>query len=64
MRKQYIQYVIGFAAGAILTGLASAELVLDAQDAAHRTQVQYADCKMIGDYPSNADVLPEDGDQQ
>jgi hypothetical protein len=63
MRKQYMQYVIGFAAGAILTGLATAELVLNAQDAVTRTQVQYADCKAVGDYPTAADMLPGDTGQ-
>ena len=55
-QKKYIHYVFGFIAGSTLTAFASAELVLDAQDAAHRTEIQYADCKMVGDYPTKADV--------
>lgn len=63
MRQNYIRYVAGFIAGATLTGLASAELVLNAQDAVTRTQVQYADCKVVGDYPTAADMQPGDTGQ-
>jgi hypothetical protein len=56
VKRAYIQYVIGFAAGAVLTMLAGGELVLNAQDAVTRTKVQYEGCSSVGDYPTAADV--------
>lgn len=62
-QKAYIPYVLGFIVGASLTGFASGELVLNAQDAAARTTEQYRDCKVVGDYPTHADMLPGESDQ-
>lgn len=55
-KKSYTAYVLGFLAGAVLTAFATGELVLNAQDAVTRVKEQYRDCRVVGDYPTSADM--------
>ncbi len=56
MRKGYIPYLVGFLAGGAIATFSTAEVAINARDEVVRVKVQYADCQMIGDEPTTADI--------
>ena len=63
-------FILGAISGALIVGLMALgalhtldKQVDDATDRVQRIELQYHDCMMIGDYPTNADMLPGDSKQ-
>ena len=60
MRQRYIEYVIGFIAGAALMTFVVGS---DMRDELNRVHEQYRDCMLAGDHPTAADMLEGESDQ-
>lgn len=63
-------FILGVITGVLIAGMMTvgALRTLDKQvdaatDRVARIELQYHDCMMIGDYPTNADMLPGDSKQ-